>query len=163
MLEIRSSSEPAWWYTTDQDVTLLAMHARHYSKRPYADERAVFQCMGPGDKVALRTKQCDAIWGWRKFIDDCIDVRTGERQQGINCAFFRNEGATRSSDLVRAADAIADATWADRRHYTYVDPKRVRSGLPGACFLAAGWRYVRFKGRRVRTKSGKLILERVTA
>jgi hypothetical protein len=159
------AESPWWWLTTDQDVALLAMHARHYSKREYADARHVFQCMGPGAKVPLRTHgdtvTTDAIWGWRKFIDDCIDVRDGERQQGINCAFFRNEGPARSSDLVRQADAIADCLWTDRRHYTYVDPKRVRSGLPGWCFLAAGWKYVRFKGHRVRTKSGLLILERV--
>ena len=152
---------PQWWLTTDQDVALLAMHARHYPKRHYADGRRVYQCMGPGDKVALRTEACDAIWGWRKFIDDCIDIRTNKRQEGVNCAFFRNEGPVRSSDLVRQADAIADCEWADRRHYTYVDPQRVRAGLPGACFLAAGWKYVRYRGRRVRTQSGRLILERL--
>ena len=153
--------QPLWWATTDQDVELLAMYARHYSKREYADQRRVFQCLGPGYKAPFRTEQCDAIWGWRKFIDDCIDVRTNERQEGVNCAFFRNEGRVLSSELVRQADAIADASWADRRHYTYVDPKRVRSGLPGACFLAAGWRYVRIHGHRARTKSGLLILERL--
>jgi hypothetical protein len=166
MPERRSSSKRLWWLTTDQDVGLLAMHARHYSKRGYVDGRDVFQCMGPGEKLPLRTpgltREPEAIWGWRKFLDDCIDVRTGERQQGINCAFFRNEGAVLSSELVRQADAIADCEWADRRHYTYVDPARVRSGLPGACFLAADWHYVRHKGHRVRTKSGLLILERLT-
>ena len=156
------SSEPLWWLTTDRDVAVRAMHARHYSKRPYRDGRKVTQCMGPGEKVLLRTEACDAIWGWRRFIDDCIDTRTGDRQQGVNCAFFRNESAVLSSEFVRQADAIADALWPDRRHYTYVDPARVRSGLPGTCFLAAGWRYVRHRGRRVRTKSGLLILERVT-
>src|SRR3990167_22755 len=73
---------PHWWLTTDQDVALLAMHARHYPKRHYADGRRVYQCMGPGEKVPLRTEVCDAIWGWRKFIDDCIDIRTNERQEG---------------------------------------------------------------------------------
>jgi hypothetical protein len=113
MPPIRCSSEPVWWLTTDQDLGLLELHARHYSKREYADGREVFQCLGPGEKVPLRTHgdqwACDAIWGWRKFIDDCIDQRTGERQQGINCAFFRNEGPQQSSELVRQADAIADA------------------------------------------------------
>jgi hypothetical protein len=82
-------------------------------------------------------------------------------KQASDCAAFRNEQALRSSDLVRQADAIADCLWPDRRHYTYVDPKGIRSGLPGACFLAAGWRYVRIRGHRARTKSGLLILERV--
>ena len=157
---------PQWWLTTDQDAALLEMHARNYSKYRYRDGRAVNQCMGPGQKVPLRTHgdswACDAIFGWRKFIDDCLDERTGERQQGVNCAFFRNESATRSSDLVRQADAIADCLWLDRRHYTYVDPASVRSGLAGACFLYAGWKYARHHGRRLRTKSGLLILERVS-
>lgn len=96
--------EPLWWWTTDQDVEVLAMYARHYSHRPYQDGRDVFQCIGPGEKGPLRTHGnvpggCDAIFGWRKFIDDCIDERTRERQQGVNCAFFRNEGRYRSSDL----------------------------------------------------------------
>ena len=149
------NDKPLWWLTTDQDVTLLAMHARHYPKRHYRDGRIVYQCMGPGEKVPLRTEACDAIWGWRKFIDDCIDERTGERQQGINCAFFRNEGLTLSSDLVRQADAIADCLWVDRRHYTYIDPTRVQSANPGYCFLCAGWR------RCGMTKGGLIVLERI--
>jgi hypothetical protein len=154
-----------WWATTDQDLDVLEMYQRHYSHRSYADGRDVWQCLGPGNKFALRTPPCDAIFGWRKFLDDCIDKRTGERQQGVNCAFFRNEGRYQSSECIRQADAIADALWTDRRHYTYVDPARVKSGLPGACFLAAGWRYVRIRiegqWRRARTKSGLLILERL--
>ena len=151
--------EPQWWLTTDQDVGLLAMHARHYSKQAYRDGRGVYQCLGPGEKVPLRTHgdrpEPDAIFGWRKFIDDCIDERTGERQQGVNCAFFRNEGPIRSSDLIRQADAIADCLWIDRRHYTYVNPARIASRNPGYCFLAAGWR------RCGRTKGGLIVLERI--
>jgi hypothetical protein len=55
MPPIRCSSEPVWWLTTDQDLGLLELHARHYSKREYADGREVFQCLGPGEKVPLRT------------------------------------------------------------------------------------------------------------
>lgn len=146
-----------WWATTDQDLDVLAMYRRHYSHRGYADGREVWQCLGPGNKFALRTPEGDAIFGWRKFIDDCIDERTGERQQGVNCAFFRNEGRHRSSECIRQADAIADALWPDRRHYTYVDPGEVRSANPGYCFICAGWR------RCGRTKSGLIVLERVLA
>jgi hypothetical protein len=123
----------------------------------------VSQFVGPGSWIVLRTdpfQPLEALFVWREFIDDCIDERTGERQQGINCAVFRNEGQRRSSELIRQADAVADFCWPRRRHYTYVDPARLRSGLAGSCFLAAGWRYVRIRGRRARTKSGLLILER---
>lgn len=68
----------------------------------------------------------------------------------------RNEGTHRSSDLVRQADAIADAIWPGRRHYTYVNPQGVRSTNPGCCFRKAGWR------RCGRTKGGLLILERIS-
>jgi len=151
---------PIWWATTDQDVAVLALHARHYSKQAYRDGRPVWQCLGPGEKFVLRTELGDAIYGWRRFLDDCVDARTGERQQGVNCAFFRNESAHASALLISQADAIADALWPDRRHYTYVDPDRLASTLPGSCFLRAGWRYVRIGGHRARTKSGRLILER---
>lgn len=150
-----------WWATTDQDVDVLAMYRRHYPPQRRRRGTVAWQCLGPGNKFVLRTEACDAIFGWRRFLDDCIDERTGQRQEGVNCAFFRNEGVSQSSGLVRQADAVADRLWPDRRHYTYVDPTRVRSGLPGACFLAAGWRYVRVRGHRARTKSGLLILERV--
>ena len=155
--------QPLWWKTKDGDRTCLAMYERHYSRRAYADGRQQSQFVGPGETFVLRTWDGDAFFVWRKFVDDCIDVRTGQKQTGVNCAAFRNESAAQSSELVRQADAVADFCWSDRRHYTYVDASKVRSGLPGSCFLRAGWRYVRHGGRRVRTKSGLLILERVTA
>jgi hypothetical protein len=70
---------------------------------------------------------------WRKFL-------SADGQQGVNCAVFRNEGAGLSSDLIRAADALADQRWPGERHYTYVNPRAVRSTNPGFCFLQAGWR-----------------------
>lgn len=152
---------PAWWLTRDGDVACLALYRRHYSRRDYADGRRHVLFVGPGEKVVLRTAAGDAVFVWRRFTDDCLDVRTGERQQGINCAIFRNERGVGSRDLIQQADAVADCIWSDRRHYTYVNPARVASGLPGSCFLAAGWRYVRHRGHRVRTKSGLLILERI--
>ena len=86
--------------------------------------------VGPGEKLVLRTWECDAIWVWRKFIDD-------SGQEGINCAIFRNESSHRSSDLVRQADRIADHCWPGARHYTYVDAEKITSVNPGFCFKAA--------------------------
>lgn len=84
---------------------------------------------------------------WRKFIDD-------SGKDGVNCAVFRNEGPHKSSDLIRQADAIADYVWPCEGHYTYINPKAVRSTNPGYCFMAAGWRKCGM------TKGGLLILER---
>ena len=152
--------EPLWWATRDGDKTCLAMYERHYSSRNYADGRKRRRFVGPGDPFVLRTAAGDAFFVWRRFRDACIDQRTGQPQAGVNCVAFRNEGKARSSELIRQADAIADAIWPDLRHYTYVSQEDVRGGLPGACFLFAGWRYVRIRGHRARTKSGLLILER---
>ena len=150
-----------WWLTKDGDRTCLAMYERHYSAHQYRDGRKRVLFAGPGEKVVLRTAAGDAFFVWRKFRDDCIDERTSHRQAGINCAAFRNESSHESRTLIQQAVAIADCLWPGERQYTYVDPQAIRSGLPGNCFLVAGWRYVRISGHRARTKSGKLILERI--
>lgn len=147
--------DPAWWLTKDGDAACLDLYERHYSAYRYRDRRRRFLFVGPGDKLVLRTWAGDAFFVWRQFRDACLDARTGAPQAGVNCAAFRNEGTHRSSDLIRQADAIADRCWTDRRHYTYVDARALRSTNPGFCFLAAGWQ------RCGRTKSGLLILERV--
>lgn len=141
------SKAPLWYLTKDGDRTCLDLYERHYSARRYADGRKRSQFVGPGQVIALRTGDGDALFVWRKFIDD-------SGQDGINCAVFRNESCHRSSTLVRQADAIADHVWPDSRHYTYVDPKAVRSSNPGFCFMAAGWRKCGM------TKGGLIILER---
>lgn len=138
-----------WYLTKDGDESCLAMYERHYSAYRYADGRERDLFLGPGEKLVLRTRAADAVFAWRRFIDD-------SGQEGINCAVFRNESAILSSQLVRQADAIADFVWADRRHYTYVDPRKVRSPNPGFCFIAAGW------SRSGTTKSGLLVFERLT-
>lgn len=137
-----------WWLTKDGDLDCLELYERHYSARQYRDGRERTQFVGPGEKVVLRTEHADALFVWRKFVDD-------SGQQGVNCAVFRNEGAHRSSCLVRQADSIADCLWPDSRHYTYVDPKAITSTNPGFCFIAAGWR------RCGRSKGGLIVLERL--
>lgn len=137
---------PLWYLTKDGDVSCMALFKRHYSHREYGDGRTVKLFCGPGEKVVLRTKAADALFVWRRFIDD-------SGQTGINCAVFRNESRHRSSELIRQADAIAAHIWPNCRRYTYVDSGKVRSSNPGYCFIRAGWQ------RCGTTKSGKLILE----
>jgi hypothetical protein len=148
---------PLWWVTKDGDEDCLELHSRHYSRYDYADQRKRVLFVGPGDKLVLRTADGRTTFVWRNFTDDCIDERTGLKQEGVNCAVFRNEGEHLSSLLIRQADAIADEVWTDRRHYTYVNRKKVASKNPGYCFLAAGWK------RAGVTKSGLLVLERINA
>lgn len=137
-----------WIEVRDGDDTGRSLFDRHYSRYRYKDGRKPKLFVGPGEKLVMLTPCARALWVWRKF-------RSADDQAGVNCAIFRNEGAGLSSELVRAADYIADARWPGERHYTYVNPRRVRSTNPGFCFLAAGWR------RCGITKTRKyLILER---
>ena len=145
-----------WWLTKDGDGDCLALYEQHYSAYRYADGRTRKLFAGPGEKVVLRTFDGDAFFVWRKFLDDCIDTRTGERQSGVNCAAFRNVGGVQSSILVAQADAIADCLWPDCRHYTYVDAERIASRNPGYCFQCAGWT------RAGRTRNGLIVLEKLT-
>ena len=142
---------PDWYITKDGDVSCLELYERHYSCNHYADGRERNQFVGPGEHIVLRTGDCDAMFVWRKYIDDTIP-----KQEGVECAVFRNEAPRRylSSELVIQADAIADHCWPGERHYTKVNPSRVRSTNPGLCFFKAGWRRAGY------TKGGLLILER---
>ncbi len=141
-----------WWLTKDGDKSCLSLYERHYSCNHYADGRRRTQFVGPGETIVLRTAAADAIFVWRNYIDDTIP-----KQDGIECAVFRNEAPDRwrSSELVRQADAIADVAWPGERHYTKVRPAAVRSANPGYCFIAAGWR------KCGKTKGGLTILERI--
>lgn len=129
-----------WFPTNDGDPRAFALFSRHYSFYRYADgrrrdpaNRNRFLFVGPGEKMVLMTADCRALFVWRKFI-------SRDRQQGINCAVFRNEGDELSSLLILEAEQLAWGRWPGERLYTYVDPRRVRSGNPGYCFKKAGWR-----------------------
>ena len=124
---------PEWYLTKDGDQYCLELYERHYSCYNYKDGRKRKLFVGPGEKVVLRTWEADAMFVWRKFIDD-------SGQKGVNCAVFRNESNKKSSELILQADAIAFAVWPDKRHYTYVNANKVKSTNPGYCFKRAGWK-----------------------
>jgi len=138
-------TEPLWWLTKDGDLDCLELYEKHYSCYQYADGRERKLFCGPGEKLVLRTWDGDAMFVWRKFKDD-------SGQEGVNCAVFRNESTHLSSELIRQADAIADAVWPGERHYTYVKAEAVRSTNPGCCFKQAGWK------RCGMTKVNKLLI-----
>lgn len=121
-----------WIEAKDGDRDAFALFKRHYTYREYKRGRRNTQFVGPGFKIVLVTKDVDALFVWRKFID-----KSG--QKGINCAVFRNESPHRSSDLILEAEAVAWRRWPGTRLYTYVNSKKVRSANPGYCFKAAGW------------------------
>ena len=122
-----------WYLSKDGDEYCMDLFKKHYSHRPYADGRETKLFCGPGEKIVLRTWECDAMFVWRKYINDA-----GE--EGINCSIFRNESKTKSSTLIKQADEIAFAVWPDRRHYTYVNAEKIKSVNAGYCFKKAGWK-----------------------
>lgn len=128
-----------WTEIRDGDPSALALFRRHYSYNVRRDQMGLFGTpnatlfVGPGEKLVLLTPCRRALFVWRKF-------RSMDKQIGVNCAVFRNEGAGRSSDLIRDAMHLAWQRWPGERLYTYVNPRRVRSKNPGYCFLVAGWR-----------------------
>ena len=74
--------------------------------------------------------------------------------EGSTAPFSATKARSYRPSLSDQADDVADAVWACRRHYTYVDPSAVRSANPGFCFLMAGWR------RCGMSANGKTIMER---
>lgn len=134
-----------WIQVRDGDASVREVFDRHYTRRRYSDGRQPSLFVGPGEKCVLRTPECDAIFVWRKFISLA-------RQEGVNCAVFRDEGRRRSSHLISAACEVAWERWPGERLYTYVRSDAVRSTNPGYCFQAGGWRKVGWN------KSGKLVI-----
>lgn len=119
-----------WIPVRDGNPTAAALYDRHYSRNPAS--RGDPRVAGPGEKMVLLTPCARALFVWRKFISK-------DQQDGVNCAIFRNEGAGRASDLIRAAMVLGWERWPEARFYTYVNPRRVRSANPGFCFKQAGW------------------------
>lgn len=126
-----------WLSVRDNDPRARALFLRHYSAGTHArrpsirgDHRGF---VGPGERLVLLTERCDALFAWRRS-------RRQDGQTGINCSIFRNESPVLSSTLIREADELAWDRWPGERHFTFVNPRKVRSTNPGCCFIKAGWR-----------------------
>jgi hypothetical protein len=143
-----------WRLAHKYDREGLRLANRHYSRqRPDSP-----QFMPPGRTLVLVSQCGRAVWG-SLFQDP--DFTDHAWPGAWVCSIFRNEGAGLSSELARDAIAATRAAWGAPPAVgmiTFVDDGAVASGLPGACFLAAGFRYVRARGRRVRTTKGRLVL-----
>jgi hypothetical protein len=134
-----------WYAVKDGDASARSLFNRHYSRHFYADGRKPKLFVGPGSKMVLMTSDGTALFVWRKFI-------SGDGQQGVNCAIFRNEGRILSSELILEAEKLAWQRWPNERLYTYVNPKSIKSNNPGYCFIKAGWMKIGI------TKVNKLII-----
>src|SRR5689334_616589 len=85
--------------------------------------------------MCLLTVPGDAAFVWLKNTAERYD-----KQEGVCCTLFRNESPHRSSDLILEAEQLAWERWPGERLFTYVDPRKVASGVPGWCFIRARWK-----------------------
>ena len=137
-----------WIEVRDGNDTGRDIFDRHYSRTRYKDGRRPKLYVGPGEKHVMLLASADALCIWRKFI-------SGDGQQGVNCAVYRNESEEKASDLLMLAMAEAWRRWPRERLYTYVDPREVRTtlraGRPswGHCFYQSGWRFAGLTGKRL--------------
>lgn len=141
-----------WLAVKRTDPRAFALYRRHYSYKKNARWRRPgnTNMSSGGQTMVLLTQACDAMFIWLRNV-----IERQDKQVGVNCAVFRNEGPVLSSTLIREADRLAWRRWPGLRHFTYVDPTEVASELPGYCFRRAGWR------RCGVSAAGKLIFERL--
>lgn len=130
-----------WIEVRDGNVYALDIFKRHYSKYQYKDGRQPKLFCGPGYKMVLISKDGNAIFVWRKF-------RSMDNQHGVNCAVFRNESQTRSSEMIKEAVKLAWLKWPGERLYTYVNASKIKSVNPGYCFKVAGWQFTGYTKTR---------------
>jgi hypothetical protein len=141
-----------WLAVKRTDPRAFALFRRHYSFKKGERWRRPgnTNVTSAGQTMVLLSQMGDALFVWLRCTIDRLD-----KQEGVNCAVFRNEGTVLSSELIREADRLAWQRWPGLRHFTYVDPTEVASPLPGYCFRRAGWRH------RGQSAKGKLIFERL--
>ena len=131
--------EMQWIQVRDGDRRALNLYLRHYSSKYRSGKSLKYKnaerFTPPGESIILLTPNCDALFVWVKmqFRDD--------KQKGINCSIFRNEGKIISSRLISEAEKIVWSKWPGERLFTYIDPNEVNSVNPGYCFKMAGWRF----------------------
>jgi hypothetical protein len=125
----------------------------------------------PGERLAFVTEDKKA--GWITTRQKPETVKHAWPGALVN-SFFRNEGPTLSSELVRAAVALTVDIWGPlpaRGIITFIDAektkrRRSKRARPGACYHHAGWREIgvtgggarSFRARRSRMGSGERVI-----
>jgi hypothetical protein len=125
-----------WQIRNGFDRAARALADRHYSRR--ASKIGSNQIGGAGRRLVLVTPCERALWvtrwPYRHLANDGLDA--------WRCSYFRNEGAGRASDLIRAAMELTSDQWGEipvDGWVTWIDPRKVASPNPGYCFKQAGW------------------------
>lgn len=123
---------------TKFDPRACALADRHYSRRKIGSP----QFMPPGQTIVLLGSDARAVFGWwRPHPASGLVAMNG--LDGWTCTIFRNEGSTRSSDLILDAEAVFAEQGlgvGPSGLITYVFDSKVSSANPGYCFKCAGWK-----------------------
>jgi hypothetical protein len=111
----------------------------------------------PAHSLAFVTPCQRAGWlsQWTQHPDDGL--------LALRCAFFRNEGAGLSSELIVAAMRLTEALWPPEEFavyprdgwVTFIEPAKIASPNPGYCFKVAGW-WVDHDWNPARGRRGKI-------
>lgn len=138
-----------WIEVKDGDPRAVGLYRKHYSCHGYNHGQPIdyvrYGFSGKGESLVLLTKDCRALFCWRKV-----------EPEGIYCSVFHRDAGILASELILEAEQLALQKWPDnKRFYTHVDPKKVHSSNPGYCFLKAGWRKCGI------TKKGLIIWEKL--
>ena len=139
-----------WIPIKDGDQRAFGLYRRHYSAPTKRGGVRLRQFVGPRESLVLLTPEQNALFVW---LRDKPGTRR-DRQEGLNCSVFRNEGDRLSSDLILAAEDMAFEKWGRQRLFTYVNAGKIRSSNPGYCFKVAGWR------RAGVSKNGLILMEK---
>jgi hypothetical protein len=120
--------------TSPADPEMAALADRHYSRRTVGSP----QFADAGRKLVLRDGPGDVLFVWIWMLEQ----HRKDGQVGYCCSIFRNEGPRLSSEVILEAEREAFGKWGPNRVFTFVNPRKIRSTNPGACFKHAGWRKV---------------------
>lgn len=126
-----------WQLSWRGDPEAAALADRHYNRQ----KPGTAQFVPPGRCVVLKTLDRRAVWvtSW-PFAEFTQHAWAGAWVNSL----FRNEGETRSSDLILQAIAATRAIWTEAPALgvvTFVDASKVRHKRdPGRCYLKAGFR-----------------------
>lgn len=136
-----------WLISHKFDRAACALADRHYSRRKIGSP----QFMPPGQTLVLISPEKDAVFGWWRPAPSS-GLKSMNGLDGWTCSIFRNEGPTRSSELILDAERILVAmgfNCGPSGFITYVFDRKIKSTNPGFCFKKAGYAVTgRSKDRR---------------
>jgi len=130
------SRGPAWRLGHKADPVGVRLADGHYSRRTPGSP----QFMPPGETLVLVAKDERAVFGWWR-PHPRSGLRAMNGLDGWTCSIFRRIGGKIASALILEAERFlaAEKTCGPDGLLTYVWDAKVRSEVPGTCFLAAGW------------------------